>query len=676
MRQLSRSCAGVIALNSPRVKVVHRQVAVTCRGPKPLDIGRKLFRVRDRPGRGLVEIGEVGIWSLTVHLGLGVGAAQPASSKVETTSSSACCSAARSWGYSTDVHFAGSSLLPCEPRNRMHEGIGRISRLFLVGKRPCRGARVSHIGAPLRSRLDPRSEDYRANLAAMEALWTEVEQQLVAVPSIGGQRYVDRHRKRGKMLVRERIEALVDPHTPFLELSPLAGWGTQDPIGVGIVTGIGIVEATEVAITGSDMTYRGGSANPNTLIKMARFYEIIRQNRLPTIILNEAAGAELPRQADIFVPGGEQFRNLTQMSKEGIPSITVGFGPATAGGAYVPGMSDYTVFVKERGTAYLGGPPLVKMAIDEIVDEETLGGAEMHSRTSGLSDYLAADEMDALRITRQVVRHLRWRKLGPGATEPADEPLYSSDELIGSASADVRVPFEIREILARLLDGSRFEEFKPLYGTQLACGWASICGFPVGVLGNNGILFSEEARKGAQFIQLCNRTDTPLVFFQNITGFMVGTKAEQGGIIVNGAKLINAVSNSEVPHLVVMVGASYGAGNYGMSGKAYNPRFIFTWPNHKIAVMGPKQLAGVMEIISRNAAAGRGMEVDEAALTAQTAALEGQIEDESTALYATGRVWDDGIIHPRDTRMVLGMALSVTHSNTVAGTSAYGVWRP
>ncbi len=488
----------------------------------------------------------------------------------------------------------------------------------------------------LRSRLDTGSEGYRSNRDAMQALWDEVAAEMATVPTVGGQRYVDRHRRRGKMLVRERIEMLVDPDTPFLELSPLAAWGTEDPVGAGTVAGIGIVEGTQVLISGSDMTYRGGSANPSTVAKGARLDEISRANRLPTITLNESAGAELPRQADIFVPGGAGFKNITQRSKLGIPSITAVFGPSTAGGAYTPGMSDYTVFVKERGTAYLGGPPLVKMAIDEIVDEETLGGAEMHSRTSGLSDYLAVDEMDALRIVRGIVRHLRWTKLGPGPTEPADPPRYDESELLGAASADVRVPFEVREVLARILDGSRFEEFKALYGDKLVCGWGSICGFPVGVLANNGILFSEESNKGAQFIQLCNRTDTPLVFVQNITGFMVGTKAEQGGIIRNGAKLINAVSNSEVPHLVLMVGASYGAGNYGMSGRAYDPRFIFSWPNHRIAVMGPKQLAGVMDIIARNAAAGRGIDIDEEALAAQTGALEAQIEQESTALLRHG----------------------------------------
>lgn len=533
----------------------------------------------------------------------------------------------------------------------------------------------SRVGSVLRSRLDTRSDEYLSNLAAMGALWDTVADELASVPTIGGQRYVDRHRRRGKLLARERIEVLVDPSTPFLELSPLAAWGTQDPVGAGMVNGIGVVEGVECIVGATDMTYRGGSANPTTVAKAARLYEIARENRLPVIMLNESAGADLPRQADIFVHGGEQFRNLTQLSKLGIPSVTIAFGPNTAGGAYVPGMSDYTIFVQDRGTAYLGGPPLVKMAIDEIVDEETLGGAEMHSRISGLSDQLAVDEYDAIRRARAYIRRLGWRKLGPGPTEIDEPPVYDPAELLGAASADVRIPFDVREVLARMLDGSRFEEFKPLYGDKLVCGWGSIHGFCVGVLANNGILFSEEAAKGAQFIQLCNRSDTPLLFVHNITGFMVGTAAEQGGIIRNGAKLINAVSNSTVPHLNLMVGASYGAGNYGMAGKAYNPRFIFSWPNHRIAVMGPRQLAGVMEIVARNAAAGRGVDVDEEKLAEQTQTLESMVEAESTALYSTGRLWDDGIIHPSDTRTVLGMALSAVHSNVVEGTSEYGVWR-
>jgi acyl-CoA carboxylase subunit beta len=352
------------------------------------------------------------------------------------------------------------------------------------------------------------------------------------------------------------------------------------------------------------MTYRGGSANPTTWKKTARFNEIARENRLPVINLNESAGADLPRQADLFIQGGASFKDLTQLSKLGIPSITMAFGSNTAGGAYTPGMSDYTCSSRTAAPPTWAGPPLVKMAIDEIVDEETLGGAEMHSRTSGLSDYLAVDELDAIRITPRHRAPPPLEQARPGATEPDDEPAVRPAELLGCASADVRIPFDIREVLARLLDGSRFEEFKPLYGDKLVCGWGSIHGFPVGILGNNGILFSEEAAKGAQFIQLCNRVTSRSLFLHNITGFMVGSKAEQGGIIRNGAKLINAVSNSTVPHFNLMVGASYGAGNYGMAGKAYNPRFIFSWPNHRIAVMGPKQLAGVMEIVARNAAAG------------------------------------------------------------------------
>ena len=333
------------------------------------------------------------------------------------------------------------------------------------------------IGSVIQSRLDTKSDDYRANLAEMQKMWDEVAAEMARVPTIGGQRYVDRHRKRGKMLVRERIENLIDPNTPFLELSPLAAWGTEDPIGVGIASGIGTIEGVECLITGTDMTVRGGSANPTTWKKSQRFTEIAKQNRLPVINLNESAGADLPRQADLFIQGGASFRDLTQLSQMGIPTITMVFGPNTAGGAYTPGTSDYTVFVKEKGTAYLGGPPLVKMAIDEIVDEESLGGAEMHSRTSGLSDFLAHDEMDALRITRQIVKHLQWKKLGPGPSELADEPIYDPAELLGCASADVRIPFDIREIYARLLDGSRFEEFKPLYGERLVCGWDNFLNF-------------------------------------------------------------------------------------------------------------------------------------------------------------------------------------------------------
>jgi acyl-CoA carboxylase subunit beta len=517
---------------------------------------------------------------------------------------------------------------------------------------------------PLPTHLDPASPDHAANREAMLAQLDAVAAASAQVLAGGGERYVARHRERGKLLARERVELLVDEDSPLLELSPLAGYGTTDPVGGGLVVGIGVVSGVECMITANDPTVRGGSSSPTTVAKGLRSQEIALRNRLPYISLTESGGADLPKQADIFVPGGATFKNLTRLSAAGIPTVCVVFGSSTAGGAYQPGMSDYTVLVKDRARVYLGGPPLVKMAIDEDADEEELGGADMHARLSGLADYLAADEHDGLRIARGIVAHLNWRKHGPGPTAlPADEPVHDPEDLLGVVPVDIRVPFDVREVLARIVDGSRFEEFKPLYGSQLVCGWASIHGFPVGVLANNGILFSEESEKGSQMIQLANQTDVPLLFVQNITGFMVGTRYEQRGIIKDGAKLINAVSNSAVPHLTLMVGASYGAGNYGMSGRAYDPRFVFTWPSHRIAVMGPKQLAGVMSMVGSGAP------------PEAVAALEAQVESESTALFATGRLWDDGIIDPRQTRSVLGIALSAVHSAPVRGTAGYGVFR-
>lgn len=523
--------------------------------------------------------------------------------------------------------------------------------------------------------VDPRSESYQANREGMLELLAQVHEASRQVLEGGGEKYVIRHRERGKLLVRERVELLIDRDTPFLELSPLAGWGTDDPLGAGMVAGIGQIEGVECAIGANDPTVRGGSSSPTTVAKGLRLQEIARVNRLPLVNLTESGGADLPRQAEIFVPGGASFKNLTQLSALGIPTVTLVFGSSTAGGAYVPGMSDHTVFVKGGAKVFLGGPPLVKMAIDEDADEEELGGAEMHSRISGLSDHLAVDETDAIRLGRRIVARLNWHKLGPGPRGPATPPELDPEELIGVASADVRIPFDVREILWRVVDASALDEFKPLYGTQLVCGWASICGYPVGILANNGILFSEESQKGAQFIQLCNGRDIPLVFVQNITGFMVGTRYEQGGIIKHGAMLINAVSNSTVPHITLMVGASYGAGNYGMSGRAYDPRFVFSWPNHRIAVMGPRQLAGVMSIVQRTAATRAGRDYDEQADAAMREMIEERIETESTALFATGRLWDDGIIDPRDTRTVLGISLSATHSAPVEGSRSFGVFR-
>jgi acetyl-CoA carboxylase carboxyltransferase component len=509
----------------------------------------------------------------------------------------------------------------------------------------------------------------------MQALLDEVLAAQQAALAGGGDNYVTRHRERGKLLARERIDLLLDRDTAFLELSPLAGWGTDDPLGAGLVTGIGQIEGVECLVSANDPTVKGGTSSPTTIAKSLRAQEIALRNRLPLVNLTESGGAELPKQAEIFVPGGATFRNLTRLSAAGIPTITLVFGSSTAGGAYVPGMSDYTVFVDGAAKVFLGGPPLVKMAIDEDADEETLGGADMHSRVSGLSDHLAVDELDAIRLGRQIVRRLNWRKLGPAPSSPPGAPLLDAEDLLGIASADVRLPFDVREILWRVLDGSEFDEFKPLYGSQLVTGWASLWGYPVGILANNGILFSEESQKGAQFIQLCNQRDIPLLFVQNITGFMVGTQYERGGIIKHGSMLINAVSNSTAPHITLMVGASYGAGNYGMSGRAYDPRFVFSWPNHRIAVMGPKQLAGVMSIVQRTAAERAGRDYDDEADAAMRAAIEGQIESESTALFATGRLWDDGIIDPRDTRTVLGIALSACHSAPVRGADGFGVFR-
>jgi acyl-CoA carboxylase subunit beta len=527
----------------------------------------------------------------------------------------------------------------------------------------------------LRSHLDRDAPQVAANREAMLARLAEIEALLAQARLGGGARYVERHHARGRLLPRERIELLCDRDAPLLELSPLAANGTEYEVGAAVVTAIGVVSDVECVLIAHDPTVRGGAANPYTLRKTLRALEIARHNRLPVVNLVESGGADLPRQSEIFVPGGAIFRDLTRLSAAGVPTVALVFGNSTAGGAYVPGTCDYTVMVRGRAKVFLGGPPLVKVATGEDADDEELGGAEMHTRVSGLGDQLAVDEHDCLRLGREVVAHLRWRKRGPGPTEPADAPLHDAEELLGIPSADPRVPFAAREVIARVVDGSRFDEFKPLYGVSLVTGWASVHGFPVAILANDGVLFSEESEKAAQFIQLSNRIDTPLLFLQNTSGYMVGTAYEQGGIIKDGSKMINAVANSTVPAITLMTGGSYGAGNYGMCGRAYEPRFLFTWPNHRIAVMGPQQLAGVMSIVARGAARARGQDYDEATDAAMRRAVEEQIDRESTALFATARLWDDGIIDPRDTRTVLGIALSACHSAEVRGAATYGVFR-
>jgi acetyl-CoA carboxylase carboxyltransferase component len=528
----------------------------------------------------------------------------------------------------------------------------------------------------LASRLDRASESYRANRSANLRLLDEIAEQLTQARAGGGPKYVERHRARGKLLARERIELLLDRDSAFLELSPLAAWGSDFQVGASGVAGVGVVSGVECVITASDPTVRGGATNPFGLKKTLRAMEIAERNRLPLVQLIESGGADLPTQSEIFIPGGAVFRNLTRLSGAGIPTIALVFGSSTAGGAYVPGMSDHTIMVAGRAKVFLGGPPLVKVAIGEDAGDEELGGAEMHARTSGLADHLAADEHDCIRLARQVVRDLHWRKLGPGPTEPPDAPRHDPEELLGLAPVDLRQPADVREILARVVDGSRFDEFKPLYGANLVTGWASVHGYPVGVLANaQGVLFSEESNKAAHFIQLANRADLPLVFVQNTTGYMVGKRYEQQGIIKDGAKMINAVSNSTVPHLTLLAGASYGAGGYGMAGRAYDPRFLFTWPASKTAVMGPEQLAGVMSILARQSAETAGRPFDEAADQAMRQAVEGKIEAESTALFNTGLLYDDGILDPRDTRTALGIALSACHSGEVKGTGSFGVFR-
>ena len=528
----------------------------------------------------------------------------------------------------------------------------------------------------LTSRLDARGEQYAANRAASLAVLDQLEEQLQLARAGGGQRYAARHRERGRMLARERIELMLDRDAAFLELSSLAAWGTAFTVGASVVTGIGVVSGVECVLIAHDPTVRGGAMNPISLKKTLRALEIARRNRLPVVNLVESGGADLPSQADLFVNAGQIFHDLTQLSSMGVPTIALVFGNSTAGGAYVPGMCDYSVLVDQQAKVFLGGPPLVKMATGEDADSEQLGGAAMHARVSGVADHFAVDERDAIRLSRRILSELNWRKHGPGPTLPADDPLYDPDELLGIAPADIRVPFDPREVLARVVDGSRFGEYKPEYGTSLVTGFASVHGFPVGVLANaRGVLFSEEAKKAAEFIQLANQVDTPLVFLQNTTGFMVGTRYEQGGIIKDGAKMINAVTNSTVPHITINTAASFGAGNYGMSGRAYDPRLMFAWAGAKLAVMGAAQLAGVMSIVGKASAEAGGRPFDQAADDERRRGVEAQIEAESHAFFVTSRIYDDGLLDPRDTRTVLGIALSAAHSGPVEGRRGYGVFR-
>ncbi len=527
----------------------------------------------------------------------------------------------------------------------------------------------------LPSTLDPASPAYTAAAAALTTKLAELDTELARALAGGGAKYVERHHARGKLTARDRIELLLDPDSPFLELCSLAAWGSDFQVGASLVLGIGVVSGVECMIVANDPTVKGGTSNPWTLRKILRANQIVFENRLPVISLVESGGADLPTQKEIFIPGGQMFRDLTRMSAAGIPTIALVFGNSTAGGAYIPGMCDHVVMIKERSKVFLAGPPLVKMATGEESDDESLGGAEMHARISGLADHFAVDEPDAIRIGRRIVARLNWTKQGP-QPGPVVEPKYDAQELLGVVPADLRIPFDPREVIARIVDGSEFDEFKPLYGPSLVTGWCRLHGYPLGILANaRGVLFSEEAQKATQFIQLANRSNTPLLFLHNTTGYMVGKAYEEGGMIKHGSMMINAVSNSTVPHISVVIGASYGAGNYGMCGRAYDPRFMFTWPSAKAAVMGGAQLAGVLSIVSRAAAAARGAQVDEEADAALRAAVEAQIEAESLPMFLSGRLYDDGVIDPRDTRTVLGICLSAIATAPIEGTPHFGVFR-
>jgi acetyl-CoA carboxylase carboxyltransferase component len=539
------------------------------------------------------------------------------------------------------------------------------------------------LAPPLPSTLDTSSEPFKKNREDMLEQLAVIDELLDEAEAGGGEKAMERMRSRGKLPVRERIAQVLDPDTAFLEISPLAGYGSDYTVGGGMIVGLGVIAGTECVIMANDPSVLGGALTLYSAKKWMRALEIARDNQIPYVSFVESAGADLRvgsggggrMQTGHFAESGRFFYDLIELSKMRVPTVSVVFGSSTAGGAYQPGLSDYTIVVKDQSKIFLAGPPLVKMATGEESDDETLGGALMHAEVSGLGDYFAEDERDAIRLCREVVSHLNWRKQGPEASLNDDEPLYNPEELLGIVSRDLRQSVDVRDVIARVVDGSRFEEFKARYGPTLICGWASIHGFPVGILGNNGVIHPNAAEKAGQFIQLCNQIDVPLIFLQNITGYMVGKEAEAEGIIKKGSQMLNAVTNSTVPHLTVIIGSSYGAGTYGMSGRAFNNRFTFLWPTAKVAVMGPKQIAGVMSQVRRAQAERKGEVFDEEEDAKIVAMVEETQEKGSLALAATSAVSDDGIIDPRDTRTVLGLCLSVVRSRPLEGATSYGVFR-
>ncbi len=530
------------------------------------------------------------------------------------------------------------------------------------------------------SKLNPKSPEFVTNQQAMLGLVEELNGALETVRLGGGEKAQTRHTSRGKMLPRERLALLIDPGSPFLELSPLAAHGVYDneSPGASQINGIGWVSGRECMLSISDPTVKGGAIYPLTVQKLLRAQEIAEENRLPTVMLVESAGANLAHQADFFAQhGGRVFANQARMSAQGLTQLALVFGSSTAGGAYMPGMSDISVMVKDQAKVFLGGPPLVKMATGEEVDDETLGGALMHSTVSGVSDFLAADDADAIRLGRDLMARLPFSKPLAGRRKPPVAPRYSPEELLGVIPSDPRRPFDIREVMARIFDDSDWIVFKPDYGNTLVTAWTHLDGYPVGVIANNGVLFSESAQKAAHFIELCNQSRTPLIYLQNITGFMVGSEYERGGIVKHGSQMVKAVATSTVPQFTVIVGGSYGAGNYGMCGRAYDPRFLFTWPNSRIAVMGGEQAAGVLTLVAEEQARARGLEPDVEKLAKQREGLLKKFEHESSPYYATARLWDDGILDPRHTRAALSVALSVAHNVdfVTPGMPSHGVFR-
>ena len=517
----------------------------------------------------------------------------------------------------------------------------------------------------IQTQLDPRSAEFRDTVVHHQALVDELERRLARVARGGGDKARARHTERGKLLARDRIEALLDPGSPFLEIAPLAAEGMYDDTApaAGMVCGIGRVNGLEVVVVANDATVKGGTYFPMTVKKHLRAQEIARENHLPCVYLVDSGGAFLPLQDEVFPDKehfGRIFYNQAQLSALNIPQVAVVMGSCTAGGAYVPAMCDESVIVKEQGTIFLGGPPLVKAATGEVVDAETLGGADVHTSISGVADHFAEDDRHALQIARDIVGTFNRRKTLPVCAIESREPLHPADELYGVVPADTRRPFDIREVIARVVDGSELQEFKARYGKTLVTGFAHLHGYPVGVIANNGILFAESALKGAHFIELCNQRGIPLVFLQNITGFMVGKKYEQAGIAKDGAKMVTAVACSHVPKFTVVVGGSFGAGNYAMCGRSYGARFLWMWPNARISVMGGEQAASVLSTVRRDGIEATGASWSAEEEEAFKAPLRAQYEAQGNPYYASARLWDDGIIDPADTRRVLGLGLSAS----------------